>query len=101
MLTQPEVQVGVNADRTVTLRITGEVGSRTLATVRHALDEAGGTGPVIIDLTRVTHLDAPGMDFLREVAGERGLEVVMGPDSPVFSVVHVSGLCDVATVQCR
>lgn len=103
MLTQPqpEVQVGVNADRSTSVRITGEVGSGTLTTLRNALDEAGGSGPVIIDLTRVTLLDAPGVELLREVADERGLEVVMGPDCPVFSVVSVSGLCEVATVQCR
>jgi anti-anti-sigma regulatory factor len=101
MLTQPEVEVEVNADRTATVRIAGEVGSETLSTVRNALDEAGGTGPVIIDLTRVTHLDAPGVDLLKEVADERGLEVVMGPGCPVFSVVQVSGLCEVATVQCH
>lgn len=98
---QPEVQVDVNADRSATVRIAGEVGSGTLATVRSALGEAGGSGPVIIDLTRVTHIDAPGVDLLREVADERGLEVVMAPDCPVFSVVTVSGLCEVATVQCR
>ncbi|MEW6472152.1 MAG: STAS domain-containing protein [Actinomycetota bacterium] len=101
MLPQPEVQVGVNVDRTTTVRIAGEVGTHTLETVKSALDEAGGTGLVIIDLTRVTHLDAPGVDLLKEVAGERGLEVVMGPDCPVFSVVQVSGLCEVATVQCH
>jgi anti-anti-sigma regulatory factor len=103
MLTQPDVQVGVNvnADRTTTVRIAGELGAATVSTVRSALDEAGGAGPVIIDLNAVTHLDAPGVDLLREVADERGLEVVMGPDCPVFSIVQVSGLCDVATVQCH
>ena len=49
----------------------------------------------------VRHDVAPGVDLLREVADERGLEVVMAPDCPVFSVVTVSGLCEVATVQCR
>jgi len=83
------------------VRIAGEAGSGTLTTLRNALDEAGGSGPVIMDVTRVTHLDAPGVALLREVAGERGLEVVMGPGCPVFSVVTVSGLCEVATVQCR
>jgi anti-anti-sigma regulatory factor len=101
MLTQPEVQIGLNADRSTTVRIAGEVGSGTLGTLRNAIDAVGGTGPVIVDLNQVTHLDAPGVALLREVADERGLEVVMGPDCPVFSIVQVSGLCEVATVQCH
>lgn len=101
MLTQPEVRVDVNADRTATVRIAGEVGAETLSTVRAAFDQAGGSGPVIVDLTQVTHIDGPGVDLLKEVADERGLEVTMGPGCPVFSVIQVSGLCDVATVLCH
>jgi hypothetical protein len=69
--------------------------------LRDALGAAGGTGPLIVDLTGVTHLDTAGLALLKELAAERGLEVVMGPGCPVFSVVQVSGLCDDATVQCR
>lgn len=101
MLKDPEIEVGVNADRTTTVRIAGEVSSTTHSALRRALEAAGGTGPLIVDLTRVTHLDSSGLHLLKEMAGERGLEVVMGPDSPVFSVVQVSGLCEDATVQCR
>jgi anti-anti-sigma regulatory factor len=95
------VSTCVNADRTTTVRIAGEVTSATQAALRGTLEEAGGTGPLIVDLTEVTHLDTVGVDLLIDVAGERGLEVVMGPDCPVFSVIQVSGLCQAANVQCR
>ena len=75
--------------------------SVTEATLRSALVGAGGTGPLIVDLTEVTHLDSTGVLLLTEIAGERGLEVVMGPGCQVFSVVQVSGLCEIAMVQCR
>lgn len=95
------VQVAINPDRTATVRIAGEVSSAAEAALRDALGTAGGTGPLIIDLTGVTYLDTAGLELLKELAAERGLEVVMGPECPVFSVVQVSGLCDEATVQCR
>jgi anti-anti-sigma factor len=101
MNTDPEIEVGFNPDRTTSVRIAGEVSSATHSTLRAALDDAAGTGPLIVDLTGVTHLDSAGVSLLREVAGDRGLEVVMAPDCPVFAIVHVSGLCDDATVQCR
>jgi len=95
------VQVETNPHRTATVRIAGEVSSAAELALRDALGTAGGTGPLIIDLTEVTHLDTAGLDLLKELAAERGLEVVMGPGCPVFSVVPVSGLCDEAIVQCR
>lgn len=101
MLTEPEVQVDTNPDRSTTVRIAGEISSSTEAAVRRAIDGAGGTGPVIVDLTNVMYLDASGVALLTEVASERGLELVLGPDCPVFSFVQVSGLCEIAKVQCR
>jgi anti-anti-sigma regulatory factor len=95
------VEVETNPDRTATVRIAGEVSSAAEFALRDALGAAGGTGPLIVDLTGVTHLDTAGLELLKELAAERGLEVVMGPGCPVFSVVQVSGLCDEATVQCR
>ena len=91
----------VNPDRTTTVRIAGEISSVTEPSLRGTLRAAGGPGPLIVDLTGVTHLDTAGVDLLLEVADDRGLEVVVGPGCPVFSVVQVSGLCDAATVQCR
>ena len=101
MLVDPGVQVDVNVDRSATLRIAGEVTSDTLTALRKTIDGAGGSGPLIVDLTQVTHLDNSGVELLFDLAGERGLEVVMGPGCSVFPVVQVSGLCEVATVQCR
>ena len=101
MLTEPEVQVGANPDRSTTVRIAGEISSSTEAAVRRAVDGAGGIGPLIVDLTNVSYLDTVGVALLIEVAGERGLELIIGPDCPVFSFVQVSGLCEIAMVQCR
>ena len=101
MPAEPEIQVDVNPDRSTTVRISGDVSASTEAAVRRALEWAGGTGPLIVDLTNVTHLDAVGVGLLTEIANERGLELVFGPGCPVFSVVQVSGLCEAATVQCR
>jgi hypothetical protein len=44
----------------------------------------------------VTFLDQAGIDMLAYVAGERGLELVLGPGCAVFPVVQVSGLDQVA-----
>ena len=101
MLTEPEVQVGVNPDRSTTVRIIGEISASTESAVRCAIQGADGIGPLVVDLTNVTYLDAVGVRLLTEVAGERGLELVLGPDCPVFSVIQVSGLCEIAMVQCR
>jgi STAS domain len=93
MVSEPVVQVGVNADRTTTLRIAGEITTGTLSALRATIDAT--TGPLIVDLTRVTHLDSAGVGLLFDVAGDRSLEIVMGPGCSVFPVVQVSGLCDV------
>ena len=101
MATEPVIQIDANPDRTTTLRISGEVSAAFEPTLRSTLDGIGGTGPLIVDLTNVTHLDSVGVTLLVELSGERGLEVVMGPGCAVYSVVQVSGLCQEATVQCR
>jgi anti-anti-sigma regulatory factor len=100
-ISDPDIQIGTNADRSTTVRISGDVTAATGPAVRSMLDGAAGSGPLIVDLNGVTDLDAAGLDLLKDVAGERGLEVVIGPDCPVFSVVQVSGLCEEALVQCR
>ena len=99
MLTEPTAQVGTNADGSATVRLAGTVGADNLATVRAVFECAGGSGPFIVDLTDVTFLDPAGLDLLREVAGERGLELVLGPGCPVFPVVQVSGLAEVAELR--
>ena len=101
MLTEPEVRIDANPDRSTTVRISGEISAATESAVRSAIEGADGVGPLIVDLTNVTYLDSRGVGLLTEVAGERGLELVIGPDCPVFSVVQVSGLCEIAMVQCR
>lgn len=101
VIAEPAVQVGVNSDRTAVVRIVGEITSATLAGLRATLENVAGSGPLIVDLSQVTQLDSTGVDLLTDVAGERGLELVVGPGCPVFSVVQVSGLGEVAPLQCR
>ena len=79
MLTEPTAQVGTNADGSATVRLSGPVGADNLATVRAAFECAGGSGPLIVDLTDVTFLEPAGIELLREVAAERGLDLVLGP----------------------
>ncbi|MDQ1565282.1 MAG: hypothetical protein QOF96_162 [Actinomycetota bacterium] len=99
MMTEPGLHVDVNADRSTTVRLSGDIGSDNLAAVRRAFDCAGGSAPVIVDLTEVRFLDAAGVGLLFEVAGERGMELVLGPGCAVFSVIQVSGLDEVATIR--
>jgi anti-anti-sigma regulatory factor len=99
MLTEPGLHVDANADRTATVRLSGEISAVNLATVRRAFETAAGSGPLIVDLSEVSCLDGAGVELLFEVAAERGLEVVLGPGSVVFPVVRVSGLDRVATIR--
>jgi anti-anti-sigma factor len=99
MMTEPGLHVDVNADRSTTVRLSGEIGSDNLTAVRQAFDCAAGSAPVIVDLTEVQFLDSAGVGLLFEVAGDRGMELVLGPGCAVFSVIQVSGLDDVATIR--
>jgi anti-sigma B factor antagonist len=99
MLTDASSRVDVGADGTVTVRLSGPIGADNLVTVGRALDCAGGSGPLVVDLTDVTFLDQAGVNLLADVAGDRGLELVLGPGCAVFPVVQVSGLDQVAVTR--
>ena len=99
MLTEPGLHVDVNADRTSTVRLSGEISLAGLPAVRRAFDCTAGPGPLIVDLTDVSYLDSAGLDLLFEVARERGLELILGPGCAVFPVIQVSGLDQVATIR--
>ena len=51
---EPSVQVDTNPDRTTTVRIVGELSAATEPALRRAIDDAGGSGPSIVDLKEVT-----------------------------------------------
>lgn len=99
MLTEPGLHVDANADRTTTIRLSGELTAGRVPTVREAMETAGGPGPVIVDLSDVSFLDGAAVDLLYEVASERGLELILGPGCAVFPVIRVSGLDRVATIR--
>jgi anti-anti-sigma regulatory factor len=103
MLTESGFEVGTsasaNADGTATVRLSGPIGADNLAAVREVFACAGGSGPLIVDLTDVTFLEPAGINLLREVAEERGLELVVGPGCAVFAVVQLSGLAEVAGLR--
>jgi len=99
MLTEPGVHVGANADRTTTVRLSGELRADRLPTIRSAFESAVGSGPLIVDLSAVGYLDSAAVELLFEVASERGLELVLGPGCAVFPVIQVSGLDRVATLR--
>jgi anti-anti-sigma factor len=93
------IAVDANADRTTTVRLAGEIGAAGLPALERALLGVAGTAPLIVDLSGVTYLDNAAVGLLFEVAGERGVELVLGPGCPVFPVIRVSGLDQVATVR--
>jgi anti-anti-sigma factor len=99
MLTEPGLHVDSNADRTTTVRLSGDIGADVLPSVRQAYECAAGSGPLIVDLTEVSFLDSAAVELLFEVARERGLELILGPGCRVFSVMQVSGIGEVATIR--
>jgi len=99
MLTEPGVHVDANADRTTTVRLSGELRADRVPTIRNAFESAVGSGPLIVDLSAVGYLDSAAVELLFEVASERGLELVLGPGCAVFPVIQVSGLDRVATLR--
>ena len=99
MLTEPGFHVDTNADRTTTVRLSGEIRAENIPAVRGAFESAGGSGPLIVDVTDVDFLDSAAVALLFDVGSERGLELILGPGCAVFSVLQVSGLDQVATLR--
>jgi anti-anti-sigma regulatory factor len=99
MPTGPGPEVDTRVDGTTTVRLRGPITADNLAPVRTAFECAGGSGPLTVDLTNVTFLEQAAIDLLHDVAGERGLELVLGPGCAVFPVVSVSGLAEVARLR--
>src|SRR5581483_7988241 len=67
MMAGPQPQVDGNADRTTTVRLSGEVRADTLAGVRDAFDSVVGSGPLVVDLSAVTYLDGAALDRRRRL----------------------------------
>jgi anti-anti-sigma factor len=99
MLSKPGLHLDTSADRTTTIRLSGEVGADNLDALRRAVDDAAGSAPLIVDLTDVAYIDTAGVALLVEAAAERALEIVLGPGCAVFPVIQVSGLDQVATIR--
>jgi len=99
MLTEPSLHVDANADRTTTVRLSGEIRAENVPTVRGTFESVGGSGPLIVDLTDVGYLDSAAVALLFDVASERGLELVLGPGCAVFAVIQVSGIDQLATLR--
>jgi serine phosphatase RsbU (regulator of sigma subunit)/anti-sigma regulatory factor (Ser/Thr protein kinase)/anti-anti-sigma regulatory factor len=78
-----------------TLRVRGPVDLATGARLRTAIMQAsrGGSLPLTVDLTGVTHLTSTGVQLLYEVSRIiTGLRVTVTPRDPAYGVLRLTGL---------
>ena len=100
MSAELEIQRGTTADGSATLAVTGEIDLATAPDFRRALDAAARTHPAIeIDLRGVTYLDSAGVDALFAYATRHRIRLTIGDNRTLATVIRVSGLAQVLTIQ--
>jgi hypothetical protein len=68
-----------NSSAAVTVTLTGKVGSASLGALRRRIDRARRSrGSVVVDLSEVTLIDRPALEFLAAINGA-GVELVNCP----------------------
>ncbi len=87
-------------DAAMLARVTGELDMSNAETIRERLAEAGGGGPLVLDLSAVDYLDSAwlaAMDRLaRAIPGERGgLRLVCPPGAPGRRALEVAGVDEI------
>jgi stage II sporulation protein AA (anti-sigma F factor antagonist) len=100
-------EVGVATDAgQVVVEVAGDVDMLTAGQLRNALTEAvrvAGTGPVVVDLSRVRFLDSSGVQVLVDgyhtamVAG--GTLTIRGASGTAARVLHIVGLAQILDVD--
>lgn len=73
------------------LEVRGPVDAGTTALLRTELARHG-SGPLVLDLTRVTFLASAGVQLLFELTRGDGIRLVAGPDTPARQVLDLTGL---------
>jgi anti-anti-sigma factor len=93
----PESEFHIDALRTddgVRLQVTGEIDLDTADTLRNRLAWAAEGEPILLDLSRVTHLGSVGISVLAE-ALRLGLDLhLVSTSSTVDRVLDLAGLGD-------
>ena len=98
MTTQLRLTTGPRPDGVLILTAVGEVDMSNASTFAAALAEAlgsGGTGQLVVDLTRVEYIDSAGLAALFEHV-ER-IQLVAGP--LLAPLLTIAGLADLTTVE--
>jgi len=87
------------------LRVTGDLDLETAPQVLAAIEPhlAGGTEPLVLDLSRLTFIDSSGLSALirvhqRTTDAGRGLAIVP-PTPPVAKVLEITGLDEVLPLR--
>jgi len=87
------------------LRVTGDLDLETAPQVLAAIEPhlAGGTEPLVLDLSRLTFIDSSGLSALirvhqRTTDAGRGLAIVP-PAPPVAKVLEITGLDEVLPLR--
>jgi anti-anti-sigma factor len=79
----------------LTLRLSGDVDLASVGSVRASLlDRLDGTGPVLLDIRRITHLSSAGVGLLLESieAAPGRLRLLVDPDGPAGRSLALAGL---------
>jgi anti-anti-sigma factor len=80
------------------LHLVGELDLATAGILRTHLAPAAREGPVVVDLTEVRILQSAGVEVLYQAA-PTGLHLLVVPGSAVATVIRITGLDQVATVE--
>jgi anti-anti-sigma factor len=92
---RPAVLEQVPAAAGLTLRLSGDVDLASVGSVRASLlDRLDGTGPVLLDIRRITHLSSAGVGLLLESieAAPGRLRLLVDPDGPAGRSLALAGL---------
>ena len=92
---RPAVLEQVPAAAGLTLRLSGDVDLASVGSVRaRLLDRLDGTGPVLLDIRRITHLSSAGVGLLLESieAAPGRLRLLVDPDGPAGRILALAGL---------
>jgi anti-sigma B factor antagonist len=92
------LRVRHESDGTIVLE--GEIDLSTAPQLRAAIEPAATAGAVqVVDLRGVTYLDSAGLSVLYDHAA--GLHLLVAPSSVVATVLDISGLSEVTTIELR
>lgn len=93
------LEISAPTDGSATIVVAGEVDMSNVDRLRAALDGAGGPGPLVVDLAAVEYMDSAGIAALFACAERVPLHIRCRPGSAVSSLIAVTRLEEMATVE--